>query len=176
MKFKAKILDEITIRRSVTRISYEIIERMPDLKNAYLIGIRTRGVELAQAIRSNIAASTGTELPFSELNVNYYRDDIPASEKSGEKFIAPVAGRDVILVDDVLFTGRTTRAAIEAVLDAGRAASIRLAVLVDRGHRELPLRADFVGKNGPTSMREEVVVKLAETDGENSVSIFEKDA
>ena len=89
MKFKAKILDEITIRRSVTRISYEIIERMPDLKNAYLIGIRTRGVELAQAIRSNIAASTGTELPFSELNVNYYRDDIPASEKSGKSLSLP---------------------------------------------------------------------------------------
>ena len=173
---KAEIMDEGAMRRAINRISYEVIERNHGATDLVLAGIRTRGVELAQAIRSNIAASTGTELPFSELNVNYYRDDIPASEKSGEKFIAPVAGRDVILVDDVLFTGRTTRAAIEAVLDAGRAASIRLAVLVDRGHRELPLRADFVGKNVPTSMREEVVVKLAETDGENSVSIFEKDA
>ncbi len=175
MKFKAQILDELAIRRAMTRISYEIIERVPDLKNTVLVGIKTRGVQLAQTIRKNIVDSTGTDLPFAELDVTYYRDDLPLHEKTGGKFTADVAGKDVILVDDVLFTGRTTRAAIEAVLDAGRASSIRLAVLIDRGHRELPLRADFVGKNVPTSMREEIVVNLLETDGETSVSIFEKD-
>lgn len=173
MKFKAKILDEQSVKRAMTRISYEIIEHVTDLSNAVVVGIKTRGVPLAKVICANIQNSTNTKIPMYELDVTAYRDDRQSNPVAGT-FKADVTGKDVILVDDVLFTGRTTRAAIEAVLGAGRAASVRLAVLVDRGHRELPIRADFVGKNVPTSMKEEVVVKLASVDGETDVSIFEK--
>lgn len=175
MHFKAKIMDEQAIRRALTRISFEIIEHQPDLSNAVLVGIKTRGIPIAKVIRKNIANSTGVELPMYQLDVSYYRDDVDHDKREGAKFKGDIEGKDVILVDDVLFTGRTTRAAIEAILDAGRASSIKLAVLVDRGHRELPVKADFVGKNVPTSMREEVVVSVGPLDGETGVSIYEKE-
>ncbi|MBQ7164598.1 MAG: bifunctional pyr operon transcriptional regulator/uracil phosphoribosyltransferase PyrR [Clostridia bacterium] len=174
MKFKATILDETAVKRAMTRISFEIIERV-NTENAVLVGIKTRGVPLAETIRANVKASSGVDLPICELDITHFRDDVrPEVKVSPEQISVPVEGKDVILVDDVLFTGRTTRAAIEAIMDAGRANTIRLAVLVDRGHRELPIRADFVGKNVPTSIKEEIVVHLSETDGETSVSIYEK--
>ena len=175
MKFKAQILDELAIKRAMTRISFEIVERV-DLANAVIIGIKTRGVTLARMIRDNINASSGILLPYCDLDITHFRDDIRSEVKvHTNKLELPVEGKDVILVDDVLFTGRSTRAAIEAVMAAGRAKSVRLAVLVDRGHRELPIRADFVGKNVPTSTREEIIVHLDKNDGETSVSIYEKE-
>ncbi|MBQ9709891.1 MAG: bifunctional pyr operon transcriptional regulator/uracil phosphoribosyltransferase PyrR [Clostridia bacterium] len=175
MKFKAQIMDELAIRRAMTRISFEIVERV-NVANAVLVGIKTRGVPLAEAIRSNIQGSSGITLPLCELDITHFRDDVSSEVKVYTNSLSqPIEGKDVILVDDVLFTGRTTRAAIEAVMAAGRANSVRLAVLVDRGHRELPIRADFVGKNVPTSTREEIVVHLAQTDGETGVSIYEKE-
>lgn len=175
MKFKAQILDELAVKRAMTRISFEIVERV-DLSNAVLVGIKTRGVPLAETIRTNVQNSTGISLALCELDITHFRDDVSSEVKvNTNKLSEPVEGKDVILVDDVLFTGRTTRAAIEAIMAAGRANSVRLAVLVDRGHRELPIRADFVGKNVPTSIREEIVVHLTPVDGETTVSICEKD-
>ena len=174
MKFKATILDEVSVKRAMTRISFEILERL-NVENAILVGIKTRGVPLAETVRNNVRSSSGIDLPLYELDITHFRDDLtPEVRVNTDKIAIPVEGKDVILVDDVLFTGRTTRAAIEAIMAAGRANSVRLAVLVDRGHRELPIRADFVGKNVPTSLKEEIVVHLAETDGETSVSIYEK--
>lgn len=174
MNIKAQIMDEQAIRRALTRISYEIIERMPDLSNAVLVGIKTRGIPIAKVLKKNIVASTGVDIPLYQLDARNYRDDINPEQRTDSKFSGDIAGKDVILVDDVLFTGRTTRAAIEAILDAGRASSIKLAVLVDRGHRELPVKADFVGKNIPTSMNEKVVVAVGPLDGETGVFIYEQ--
>ena len=174
MKFKAKILDELAVKRAMTRISFEIVERV-NISNAILIGIKSRGVPLAETIRANILASTGTELPIVELDITHFRDDVRSEVRVNTQSLPiKIEGKDVILVDDVLFTGRTTRAAIEAVMATGRASTVRLAVLVDRGHRELPIRADFGGKNVPTSIKEEIVVKLLGVDDETSVSIYEK--
>ncbi len=173
-KFKAQILDELSVKRAMTRISFEIVERV-DLNNAVLVGIKTRGVPLAERIKNNVLASSGIALETCELDITHFRDDVSNEVRvNQDKLACQVEGKDVILVDDVLFTGRTTRAAIEAVMASGRAKSIRLAVLVDRGHRELPIRADFVGKNVPTSMREEISVRLEELDGDTSVCIYEK--
>lgn len=174
MNIKAQIMDEQAIRRALTRISYEIIERMPDLSNAVLVGTKTRGIPIAKVLKKNIVASTGVDIPLYQLDARNYRDDINPEQRTDSKFSGDIAGKDVILVDDVLFTGRTTRAAIEAILDAGRASSIKLAVLVDRGHRELPVKADFVGKNIPTSMKEKVVVAVGALDGETGVFIYEQ--
>ncbi|MCI5838505.1 MAG: bifunctional pyr operon transcriptional regulator/uracil phosphoribosyltransferase PyrR [Christensenellaceae bacterium] len=175
MKFKAQIMDELSVKRAMTRISFEIVERV-DLQNALLVGIKTRGVPLAKRIKENILASSGADLEVYELDITHFRDDVSSEVRVNHSgFDLPAENKDVILVDDVLFTGRTTRAAIEAIMASGRAKSIRLAVLVDRGHRELPIRADFVGKNVPTSMKEEIIVHLGETDGDNSVCIYEKE-
>ena len=176
MKFKTLLFDEIAVKRAMTRLSYEIIERSQDLNGVVLIGIKTRGVPLAKIIKGNILLNAGVDVPLYELDITHYRDDVREEVKvKTELARQAVEGKDVILGDDVLFTGRTTRAAIDAVFSVGRANSIRLAVLIDRGHRELPIRADFVGKNVPSSMKEKIVVHLTETDGETSVSIYEKD-
>lgn len=176
MKFKTLLFDEIAVKRAMIRLSYEIIERSQDLNGVVLIGIKTRGVPLAKIIKGNILLNAGVDVPLYELDITHYRDDVREEVKvKTELARQAVEGKDVILVDDVLFTGRTTRAAIDAVFSVGRANSIRLAVLIDRGHRELPIRADFVGKNVPSSMKEKIVVHLTETDGETSVSIYEKD-
>ena len=176
MKFKTLLFDEIAVKRAMTRLSYEIIERSQDLSNVVLIGIKTRGVPLAKIIKGNVLLNAGADLPLYEIDITHYRDDVREEvEVKTQLEQKDVEGKDVILVDDVLFTGRTTRAAIDAVLSVGRANSIRLAVLIDRGHRELPIRADFVGKNVPSSMKEKIVVHLNETDGETSVGIYEKD-
>ena len=174
MKLKTQLFDAVAVERAMTRLSYEIIERSDDIANVVLVGIKTRGVPLAKMIRDNVLKNSETEIPLYELDITHFRDDNRNEVMVKVPPALPVEGKDVILVDDVLFTGRTTRAAIDAVFEAGRAASIRLAVLIDRGHRELPIRADFVGKNVPTSTKEKIVVHLSEQDGETSVSIYEK--
>ena len=174
MKLKNLLFDETAVKRALTRLSYEIFERANNIENTVLVGIKTRGVPIAEIISENLAKNSGVKVPVLELDITHYRDDIKREiEVQDTLKRSDVEGKDVILVDDVLFTGRTTRAAIDAVFSAGRASSIKLAVLVDRGHRELPIRADFVGKNVPSSMREKIIVKLEPTDGETSVGIYE---
>lgn len=175
---KAVLMDASAMERSLVRIAHEIVEREEDLGSLMVVGIRRRGVPLGQEIARNISRITGTEVPVGILDITLYRDDL--SEKaaqasvSGTELPCSVAGKTVILVDDVLYTGRTARAAMEAIIRLERPAAIRLAVLVDRGHRELPIRADFVGKNVPTSRRELIEVRLPEYDDRKEVAILEK--
>lgn len=174
MKFKTVIMDELAVNKALTRISYEIIERTEDISNVVLVGVKTRGIPISKIIADNIKRLVGASLPTYCLDVTAYRDDRTEKPQGATRLDFDPTGKEVIVVDDVLFTGRTTRACMDAILEAGRARYIRLAVLMDRGHRELPIRADFVGKNVPTSLREKVVVKIKELDGETSVSIYEK--
>ena len=177
MDFKAEIMDEAAVSRSLKRISHEIIEKNKGTNNLCLIGIKSRGVPLAKLIAKNINSIENCELPVGELDINHYRDDLseafelPAVSTSVIPF--DITDKDVILVDDVLFTGRTVRAAIEAIFNLGRPSSIQLAILVDRGHRELPFRADFVGKNVPTSTSEHITVNITELDGSTSVKLYQ---
>jgi pyrimidine operon attenuation protein/uracil phosphoribosyltransferase len=170
----SEILSEDGLNRSLRRISHEILERnASSLDDLALVGILTRGVPLARRIAENIEHFEGLEVPVGSLDITLHRDDRePGNEEPkvrGSRVPFEVAGKTVVLVDDVLYTGRTARAAIDALLELGRPAAIRLAVLVDRGHRELPIRADHVGKNVPTSREETVRVSLVETDGEEGV-------
>ena len=170
----SEILSRDGLNRSLRRISHEILERNASaLEDLALVGILTRGVPLAQRVAQNIEHFEGLKVPVGSLDITLHRDDRePGSEepKVRESRIPfDVAGKTVVLVDDVLYTGRTARAAMDALLELGRPAAIRLAVLVDRGHRELPIRADHVGKNVPTSREESVHVRLVETDGEDEV-------
>jgi pyrimidine operon attenuation protein/uracil phosphoribosyltransferase len=162
------------IRRAITRIAHEIVEHNRGAQDLILIGMRTRGVPLAHRIARAIAGFEGVDVPVGSLDVGLYRDDL--TERGASVNIQPselpeVAGRRVVLVDDVLYTGRTVRAALDALIDYGRPGRIQLAVLVDRGHRELPIRADYVGKNIPTSRGDDVQVRLDETDGEEYVHV-----
>ena len=176
MKLKAEIMDESAVQRSLVRIAHEIIEKNKGTEDIVLLGIKTRGVPLAEIIAENINKIEGVSLPVGELDINHYRDDLteiselPEAHQSNFPF--DINRKNIILVDDVLFTGRTVRAAIEAIFSSGRPASIQLAILVDRGHRELPFRADYVGKNVPTSTSELVSVMLPATDGCTSVKLF----
>ena len=170
----SEILSEDGLNRSLRRISHEILERNAStLSELALVGILTRGVPLARRIAENIEHFEGLEVPVGSLDITLHRDDreLGNEEPNVRRSRVPfdVAGKTVVLVDDVLYTGRTARAAIDALLELGRPAAIRLAVLVDRGHRELPIRADHVGKNVPTSREETVRVSLVETDGEDGV-------
>lgn len=168
------VLDDGDISRALTRISHEILERNKGADELFLLGIQTRGVPLARRLASRIAAGEGTEVPVGELDVTMYRDDLrqhPTRNPGPTKLPAAIDGKVVVLVDDVLFSGRTIRAALDALNDLGRPAAVRLAVLVDRGHRELPIRADHVGKNLPSALSERVMVRLEETDGEDEVRI-----
>ncbi|MDM7913728.1 MAG: bifunctional pyr operon transcriptional regulator/uracil phosphoribosyltransferase PyrR [Candidatus Eisenbacteria bacterium] len=177
MKQKAFIINEEEMRRAIVRISHEIVERNHGVADVALIGIRRRGLPLAERIRANIRTFEGAEVPLGALDITLYRDDLqmiaqqPVVRTTEIPF--PVDGKVVVLVDDVLYTGRTVRAALDAVMDFGRPSVIQLAVLVDRGHRELPIRADYVGKNVPTSRREVVKVNLREEDGFDGVHIDE---
>lgn len=163
------IMNEKEIARALTRLSHEIVERYKGIDNLVLLGIETRGVPLANRLGKKIASFEG-EIPVETLNISGYRDDAKRSEELAS--VGPdLTGKKVILVDDVLYTGRTTRAALDACVDLGRPAEIALAVLVDRGHREFPIKADFVGKNIPTSKDEEVDVFLAEVDNKDEVII-----
>jgi pyrimidine operon attenuation protein / uracil phosphoribosyltransferase len=182
LREKAKVMDRETIRRTLTRMAHEIVERNGGGTDLCLVGICRRGVPLAQRLADQIADAEGTRIPVGRLDVTGYRDDreIRGTPVPGDRDAAfltelpfPVADRRIVLVDDVLYTGRTVRAALDALIDRGRPASIQLAVLVDRGHRELPIRPDFVGKNLPTSSREVVTVRVAEVDGEDEVVIEE---
>ena len=164
--------------RSLMRISHEIVERNASVENVCLVGIYRRGCVLARQIRENLRSITGVNVPLGELDIRLYRDDLrelgDQAAVSSTRMDFQVGGKAVVLVDDVLYTGRTARAAIEAVMDRGRPSAIRLAVLVDRGHRELPIRADFVGKNVPTSRRELVEVRVPEFDGAREVALLEE--
>ena len=169
------VLDADDIRRAVRRMAHEIIESAKGVDDLLLLGIPTRGVHLARRIATEIADIEGTEVPCGALDITLYRDDLALREvRALEETDIPVEGVDgriVVLIDDVLYSGRTIRAALDALADFGRPAVVRLAVLVDRGHRELPIRPDFVGKNLPTSQSEKVKVRFAETDGEEFVVI-----
>lgn len=174
-----KVMDENDIRRAITRIAHEIIERNKGAVNLVIIGVQSRGVPLAKRLAALVSEIEGVQVPVGSLNVALYRDDY-ASRSA--KTVAPsdvpfdVTAKNVILVDEVLFTGRTTRSALDAIIDLGRPAVIQLAVLVDRGHKELPIKADFVGKNLPTSMKEKVEVLWKETKGEDAVLIGKQTA
>ena len=171
MKTK-EIVDDVTMKRAITRITYEIIERNKNLDNIVLAGIKTRGVYIARRIQDRLKQLENLDIPIGELDTKPSRDDIKVEE---DTTIMPIdiTGKDVILVDDVLYTGRTIRAAIDNLVSLGRPARVSLAVLVDRGHRELPIRADYVGKNIPTSATEEIIVEVIEIDGKDRVSIVD---
>ena len=173
---KALILDADALRRAWRRIAHEVIERQPNLAQLSLLGIVTRGLPLAQRLAVTLEELEGVRLSVIPLDVRAYRDDLPRAAAAPLPILPAVVvdGRPVLLVDDVLFNGRTVRAAIDAVIAAGRPTQIQLAVLVDRGHRELPIRPDYIGKNVPTSRQEWVDVHLTETDGEDSVRIVER--
>ncbi len=176
MLFKAKILDEKGMQRSLTRLAHEIIEKNKGVESLVLIGILSRGEPIANEIADQIEAIEGVRVPVGSIDITLYRDDL--STVSGEAVVSAshidfdIQDKTVVLVDDVIYTGRTARAALDAVMDHGRPKSIQLAVLVDRGHRELPIRADYVGKNVPTSKKEIVSVKVLSIDGENAVEIY----
>jgi pyrimidine operon attenuation protein/uracil phosphoribosyltransferase len=177
LREKAKVMDTQSIARSLVRIAHEILERNRGTADLAIVGIRTRGDVLARRLAAAIERIEGEQVPVGSLDITLYRDD--RNDRQADPTVAkpeipfPVTGRKIVLFDDVLFTGRTVRAALDALVDIGRPASIQLAVLVDRGHRELPIRPDFVGKNLPTSARERVTVRLNETDGADEVVIEE---
>lgn len=176
-KLKATIMDEAAMKRAVTRIAHEILERNEGSSTIALVGIVTRGVHLARMIADEIEKIEGSKPPIGTLDISFYRDDVM-------RHIAPVIHAtnipfdidriDIVLVDDVLYTGRTIRAALDALMDYGRPKTVQLAVMVDRGHRELPIRADYVGKNVPSSREEDVRVRIVPIDDCNIVEIWEK--
>ncbi len=175
MKFqvKAKLADAEGMRRTLTRLAHEIIERNRGLKDLALVGMRTRGVFVAERLKELIRQIEGGDVPIGILDVTLYRDDFRLKFKQPQVQVThidfDIDEKNIILVDDVLYTGRTARAALDALMDLGRPARIQLAVLVDRGHRELPVKPDFVGKNVPTSLGEEVRVRMMEHDGEDAI-------
>jgi len=172
---KAIVMDQAALQRSITRIAHEILEANEGVEGVALVGILTRGDTIAEAIADRIERIEGVRPPVGHLDISFYRDDIgsriaPQVHRTDITF--PVDGRVIVLVDDVLFTGRTIRAAMDAIMDFGRPSAIQLAVIVDRGHRELPIRADFVGKNVPSSHSETVRLFTEKNDGYNSVEIL----
>ena len=177
MKFKAQIMDEVAMNRALTRIAHEIIEKNKGIEDLALMGIQRRGVPLARKLADIIYEIEQIRLPIGILDITMYRDDLsllsvhPILNSTDIPFL--VAGKRIVIVDDVIYTGRTVRAAIEAIMDAGRAEQIQLAVMVDRGHRELPIRADYIGKNVPTSKNEVIAVSVGEIDGKQEVSIYD---
>jgi pyrimidine operon attenuation protein/uracil phosphoribosyltransferase len=177
-KEKSKILDKDAIDKSLKRMAHEIVEAGPDMKDTVLIGIKNRGAFVAERLAEKIKEIAGKRPEVGALDITLYRDDLTqASEQPivhATEITFDIDRKRIVLVDDVLFTGRTIRCALDALIDFGRPAKIQLAVLVDRGHRELPIRADYVGKNVPTSVKEVVEVRLAESDGKDEVVISEK--
>lgn len=177
MKIKSNIIDKEGFNRIITRISHEILEQNKGSQNLVLIGMRTRGEFLAKRIREKIKEIDSVELPFGVLDVTLYRDDFRTRLKQPQVSVSDITfdvnEKDIILIDDVLYTGRTVRSALNALMDLGRPRSIQLCILIDRGHRELPIRADYVGKNIPTSLDEEIKVKMEEFDGEDAIYLVE---
>lgn len=174
---KARVMDSKAMARAMARIGYEIIERNRGAAEVCLIGIKTRGATIAQRIAEKIGQVEGVKVPVGFLDITPYRDDLqdPQGVEDTTQLDFPVAGKTVVLVDDVIQTGRTVRAAIDAIMSRGRPRCIQLAALVDRGHRELPIRADFIGKNLPTSSDETVHVHVTEHDAEDCVAIYKKE-
>lgn len=173
---KATVMDDVAIDRAVTRVAHEILEANKGAGNIALVGILRRGACLAEMLAEKIGEIEGAAVPVGTLDISFYRDDVatrlnPEVHRTDIPFA--IEGRDIVLCDDVLFTGRTIRAAMDAIMDYGRPCSIQLAVLVDRGHRELPIRADYVGKNVPTARRERVFVAFPDTDSRKTVEILE---
>lgn len=173
-----EILDAPSMNRALTRIAHEIIERNKGIDECILVGIKTRGAFLARRLAEKIEKIEGKPIRTGELDITLYRDDLSTKFDNGEAQVQQVdidyvvKEQKIILVDDVLYTGRTVRAALDAVMDLGRPSQIQLAVLIDRGHRELPIRADYVGKNIPTASSEKIVVRLEEVDGEDNVTLL----
>ena len=171
------VLDRDDLRRTLMRIAHEIVEKNPGEDGLGLVGIHTRGAVLASRLHALVGELTGSQIPLGDLDISFYRDDVDARMPSRQPVVHAshldfdLNGRTIVLVDDVLFTGRTVRAAIEALFDYGRPERVQLAVLIDRGHRELPIRPDYVGKNLPTSRRERVNVAVEELDGSEAVTI-----
>lgn len=171
------VMDADRVAKSLTRIAHEIIEHNRGIEDLRLVGIRTRGVPIAKRLAACLKDITGTDVPTGVLDITLYRDDLMGHDVGPQPLVRSteipfdIDGRDVLLVDDVLFTGRTIRAALDALIDFGRPRSIQLMVLVDRGHRELPIRADYVGRNVPTSKKESVQVHLVEIDGRDEVEV-----
>ncbi|WP_338753929.1 bifunctional pyr operon transcriptional regulator/uracil phosphoribosyltransferase PyrR [Bacillus sp. FJAT-52991] len=176
---KAVVMDEQAIRRALTRIAHEILEKNKGIENCILVGIRTRGIFLAKRLAERIKQIEGEEIPVGDLDITLYRDDLSIKTESkdpevrGSDIPIDITNKTVILVDDVLYTGRTVRSALDAIMDIGRPSQIQMAVLVDRGHRELPIRADFIGKNIPSASSERIVVTLEEVDDIDKVAIHE---
>lgn len=173
---KATVMDADAISRAVTRLAHEVLEANKGAGNIALVGIVTRGSELARILAAKIREIEGAEVPVGTLDISFYRDDVsirlnPEVHTTDIPF--DIGGKDIVLVDDVLYTGRTIRAALDAIMDYGRPATVQLAVLVDRGHRELPIRADFVGKNVPSARKERVRVRLSGLDDHDAVEILE---
>ncbi|MCK3657771.1 bifunctional pyr operon transcriptional regulator/uracil phosphoribosyltransferase [Pasteurellaceae bacterium Pebbles2] len=172
------IIDEAQFMRTISRISHEIIEKHSDLNELVIVGIKRRGAEIADLIKRKIAELTQQQLPSIDLDITFYRDDLEYAEPSqapiykGSSDFISVQNKTVILIDDVLFTGRTIRAALDALVDFGRAAKVELVIFVDRGHRELPIRADYVGKNVPTSRKEKVQVRTMRYDSCYEVALL----
>ena len=172
------VLDHDDLRRTLVRIAHEIVEKNEDSDRLALVGIHTRGAVICRRLHALVGELSGAEVPLGDLDISFYRDDVATRDPERQPVVLashiefPPNGCTVILVDDVLYTGRTVRAAIEALFDYGRPARVQLAVLVDRGHRELPIRPDYVGKNLPTAQRELVRVLLTETDGEDAVTLY----
>ncbi len=177
MKIKATVIDSVGLQRTITRLAHEILEKNRGAKNLVLIGIRTRGEFLAKRLKEKISEIENIDLPFGVLDATLYRDDFRTRLKQPEISVTDIkfdiSEKDIILIDDVLYTGRTVRAALDALMDLGRPNSIQLCVLVDRGHRQLPIKADYVGKNIPTSINEEIKVKLKEVDEEDAVYLVD---
>lgn len=175
MEIKAQIMDESAMMRSLARITHEIIEKNRGCENIVLMGVKRRGVPLAQILSSNLKRFEGADVPVGHVDISHYRDDLSKEgdlpSSTGCFFPVDIMGKTVILVDDVIYTGRTARAAMEAVFANGRPHALQLAVLVDRGHRELPMRADYVGKNVPTSHDEIINVEVEAIDGANRVTL-----
>ena len=172
---QARVLDADDLRRAFTRIAHEIVERNHGAGDILLVGLYTRGLAVAQRLASAIEEVEGVDVPVGALDVAFYRDDIglrPVQPLGPTEVPADLSDKTVVLVDDVLFTGRTVRAALDALIELGRPRAVQLAVMVDRGHRELPIRADYVGKNLPTKLAEDVRVRLAEVDGEDGIEIW----
>jgi len=178
LKEKTKILDEEAIGRSLERIAHEVVEKVSRIEDVAIVGIKNRGAYLGQRLAGKIEKIAGVQIPVGALDITLYRDDLTeASEQPvvhATEIDFDIEGKNIILVDDVLYTGRTIRCALDALIDFGRPGMIQLAVLIDRGHRELPIRADYVGKNVPTSAKEVIVLKLKESDGKDEAVICEK--
>ena len=178
MEFKSDLIDADAFKRCLIRISHQILERNGGTENLCLVGIKTRGVPIAEIIRDNILTIEGKEVPVGTIDISFYRDDIePKSDFpkiSGADLPFDINGKTIVLVDDVIYTGRTTRAAIDCLLKHGRPANIQLAAVIDRGHRELPIRPDFVGKNIPTSREELISVRVPPIDEEFGVKLYTK--